>query len=178
MNHIDLMFGGGRSRYGVFASLANRLPAVYLPSGSNAEGSALLMPGIPVSCGSMSTIEQRLDVVNGTPALVTNLKKSALQRKDILMLFTMVQNVRDEKPTLSVNARKVPMSEFSTVGGCLALKGAEYGDTMRGWALVLVNEDRCSTQCIVTNSNYYEQFTTEEAFKAAAESYGGLTKEK
>jgi hypothetical protein len=178
MNHLDLMFGGGKSKYAVFASLANRLPAVFIPNSGKYVGAAMLMPGIPVSNGSMTTVDQRLDTVNGTPALVTNLKKSGMQRKDGLVLYTMVQNVKGGKPSLSVNARKVLMSEVVVVDGCVALCGDEFADTMRGWALVLVNEDRCSTQCIVTNCNYYEQFTTEEAFKTAAESYGGLTKEK
>ena len=66
-------------------------------------------------------------------------------------------------------------ADFITVDGCLALKGSEFGDTDKGWALVLVNGDRCSTQCIVTRNNAYERYTTEEALAAAAEKYGGLT---
>jgi hypothetical protein len=47
---------------------------------------------------------------------------------------------------------------------------------MKGWALVMVCENRCSPQTIVTRCTLYEQYTTEEALQAAAQSYGGLTK--
>ena len=46
---------------------------------------------------------------------------------------------------------------------------------MKGWALVRMDGDRCSSQGIVTRCTYYERFTTEEAMQKAAESYGGLT---
>ena len=46
---------------------------------------------------------------------------------------------------------------------------------MKGWALVRMNSDRCSTQVLVTRCRYYEQYTSDEALLATAESYGGLT---
>ena len=46
---------------------------------------------------------------------------------------------------------------------------------MKGWALVRVDGDRCSTQSLVTRCRYYEQYTSDEALLASAESYGGLT---
>jgi hypothetical protein len=51
----------------------------------------------------------------------------------------------------------------------------EFSDEMKGWALVRMDGDRCSSQGIVTHCTYYERFTTEEAMQKAAESYGGLT---
>lgn len=53
--------------------------------------------------------------------------------------------------------------------------GDGYGDEMKGWALVRINGDRCSTQTAVTRCRYYRQFTTVEALQEAAASYGGLT---
>jgi hypothetical protein len=38
-----------------------------------------------------------------------------------------------------------------------------------------VEGERCSSQNLVSRCRYYEQYTTEEAMLAAAESYGGLT---
>jgi hypothetical protein len=46
---------------------------------------------------------------------------------------------------------------------------------MKGWALVKVMDDRCSRQTIVTRCTLYQQYTTEDALEAAADSYGGLT---
>ena len=80
---LNPMFIGGKSTYTAFTSLANRLPVVFCP-----DSSSLLMPGIPVSSGPMPSMEQRLDIIEGTPALVTDLKRSDLQRGDHLMLYT------------------------------------------------------------------------------------------
>ena len=46
---------------------------------------------------------------------------------------------------------------------------------MKGWALVMVNGDRCSPQTIATRCTMYQQYTTEEALQNAAKSYKGLT---
>lgn len=59
--------------------------------------------------------------------------------------------------------------------GCLALVDSDFADEMKGWALVCIIGDRCSSQGIVTRCTYYEHFTTVEALQKAAESYGGLT---
>ena len=71
--------------------------------------------------------------------------------------------------------REVSWWNMAVVDGCLALVGEEIADEMKGWALVKVIDDRCSSQGIVTRCMVYEQYTTEEALKRAADSYGGLT---
>ena len=53
----------------------------------------------------------------------------------------------------------------------VALVGEEFADHNKGWALVLVDGERCSTQGIVTQSTFYEQYTTQEALLAAAKSH-------
>ena len=63
------------------------------------------------------------------------------------------------------------------VDGLYVLKCEEFSYDMKGWALVDVINDRCSSQTIVTNCTLYHQYTTEEALEEAAESYGGLTEE-
>ena len=169
-------FIGGRSNYTAFASLANRLPVVYLPCTGILDGASLLMPGIPVSSGILPTIEQELGETNGTAALITKMKRSDLQRGDKLQLYTLHQTFQGELPCLMVSVRDVAKTEFVSVGGYIALAGEEFADTMKGWALVLVNADHRSSQCAVTRCTYYKRFTTEEAFQTAVESYGGLTK--
>ena len=47
----------------------------------------------------------------------------------------------------------------------------EFADHNKGWALVLVDGERCSTQGIVTQCTLYEQYTTQEALLAAAKSH-------
>ena len=176
------LFDGGGSGYPRFASRANRLSAVYMPCNGPLAGASLLMPGIPVSDGSLPHIRQRLGKVGGTAALLTDLRASDLHDGESLRLYTAVQNIEGATPTARfLQVREVSVQDMVEVDGCLALKGAEFADTMKGWALVRVDGStatdgwRCSSQALVTECRYYEQFTTEEALQQAALSYGGLT---
>lgn len=176
------MFSGGKSTYARFATLANRLPAVFVPCNGPLDGASFLMPEMPVSDGSLTPIKQQLGSVDGTAALLTDLKPSDLRCPEKFLLYTAEQRIEGNKPVVRfLQVREVAKEEFTEVGGRLALTGDEFADPMRGWALVRVipsatpGEDRCSTQSLVTNCRLYEQYTTEEALQQAAESYGGLT---
>lgn len=176
------MFSGGKSTYARFATLANRLPAVFVPCNGPLDGASFLMPEMPVSDGSLTPIKQQLGSVDGIAALLTDLKPSDLRRPEKFLLYTAEQRIEGNKPVVRfLQVREVAKEEFTEVGGRLALTGAEFADPMRGWALVRVipsatpGEDRCSTQSLVTNCRLYEQYTTEEALQQAAQSYGGLT---
>ena len=176
------MFSGGKSTYARFATLANRLPAVFVPCNGPLDGASFLMPEMPVSDGSLTPIKQQLGSVDGIAALLTDLKPSDLRRPEKFLLYTAEQRIEGNKPVVRfLQVREVAKEEFTEVGGRLALTGDEFADPMRGWALVRVipsatpGEDRCSTQSLVTNCRLYEQYTTEEALQQAAESYGGLT---
>ena len=59
--------------------------------------------------------------------------------------------------------------------GHYVLKGEEFADVLKGWALVMVKGERCSPQTIVTRCTLYQKYTTKEALESAAKSYGGLT---
>ncbi len=176
------MFSGGKSTYARFATLANRLPAVFVPCNGPLDGASFLMPEMPVSDGSLTPIKQQLGSVDGIAALLTDLKPSDLRRPEKFLLYTAEQRIEGNKPVVRfLQVREVAKEEFTEVGGRLALTGDEFADPMRGWALVRVipsatpGEDRCSTQSLVTNCRLYEQYTTEEALQQAAQSYGGLT---
>lgn len=176
------MFSGGKSTYARFATLANCLPAVFVPCNGPLDGASFLMPEMPVSDGSLTPIKQQLGSVDGIAALLTDLKPSDLRRPEKFLLYTAEQRIEGNKPVVRfLQVREVAKEEFTEVGGRLALTGDEFADPMRGWALVRVipsaipGEERCSTQSLVTNCRLYEQYTTEEALQQAAESYGGLT---
>lgn len=176
------MFSGGKSTYARFATLANRLPAVFVPCNGPQDGASFLMPEMPVSDGSLTPIKQQLGSVDGIAALLTDLKPSDLRRPEKFLLYTAEQRIEGNKPVVRfLQVREVAKEEFTEVGGRLALTGDEFADPMHGWALVRVipsatpGEDRCSTQSLVTNCRLYEQYTTEEALQQAAQSYGGLT---
>lgn len=170
-------FHGGATTYARFASLAFRLPVVYLPSRGPSSTGALLLPDMPMSDGTLPQVKQWLGETNGQNALLTNLRPSDLNRDDQLLLYTIRQHVLGTCPVLSIDERMVGLDEFAMVDGCLALVDEMFADNMCGWALVRVNGDRCSSQTAVTRCTYYQQFTTEEALQEALESYGGL-KEK
>lgn len=175
LRFCDVMFTERRTAYQNFASLANQLPVVYVTKG-RMDQSSFLMPGIPMSDGILATVKQELGEVNGTPALLTDLKESDRTHHATLRLYTAVQTLENEVlPRVRFSMREVSWWDMTVVDGYLALVGEEFADKMKGWALVKVIDDRCSSQTIVTHCTVYQQYTTEEALETAADSYGGLT---
>ena len=176
LKSCDVMFTGPRNAYQEFASLANRLPAVYVKKDTMRQAS-FLMPGIPVSNGTLQTENVRLGEVDGAPALITGLKAVEWPRYERLLLYTAKQCVEDGLPRVRFSMHEISRSDMTVVDGFYVLKSEEFADDMKGWALVDVVNDRCSPQRIVTNCTLYQQYTTEEALEEAADSYKGLTEE-
>ena len=174
LRYCDVMFTERRTAYQNFASLANQLPAVFVTK-RQMDQSSFLMPGIPMSDGILPMVKQELGEVNGVPALLTDLKVENRSEHAKLRLYTAVQTLEYEMPRVRFTMREVSWWDMAVVDGCLALVGEEFADEMKGWALVKVIDDRCSSQGIVTRCMVYEQYTTEEALERAADSYGGLT---
>jgi len=165
------MFTEHQSAYSGFVALANRLPAVFVDK-KDAQGYAsFLMPDIPVSEGKLLSVRQHLDAVEGLPALVADLQKKDLSRGMKLKLYTAEQRIEYGTPKVYFHVREVKNDELvETVGG-LALVGDEFADDNSGWALVLTDGKRCSSQGIVTRCTLYKQYTTQEALLAAAKSH-------
>lgn len=174
LKYCKTMFTQRPTAYNNFMSLANRLPVVYVEK-RWMENASFLMPGIPVSDGTLPTINQQLGEVDGIPALITDLQADAGKQRTKLWLYTAEQYGEDRTTQVQFSMREVPWQEMTLTDGHYVLKGDEFADPMRGWALVLVKGDRCSPQTIVTRCTLYQQYTTEEALQAAAKSYGGLT---
>jgi len=171
----EIMFTQRQTAYQNFASLANRLPAVYVER-IRMDQASFLLPGIPVSDGTLPMIQLQLGEVNGTPALLTDLANDNRTYRTKYWLYTAVQTLENDfMPRVRFSMREVRWSDMTVADGRLALVGEEFADEMRGWALVKVIDDRCSSQTIVTRCTLYEQYTTEDALEAAAKSYGGLT---
>ena len=162
-------------KYQRFISLVNKLTVVYMPKNKVEVEGSLLIPGIPVSDGSLPPIGQQLGEVNGTPALITDFKTTDLRPYEVYVLFTAEQLFgRRDVPRVAFSVREVGREEFVSVDGSVALAGEEFSNEMRGWALVRLGTKGCSSQGIVTRCTYYERYTTEEALQEAAKSYGGL----
>ena len=169
------MFTERQTAYSNFASLANRLPVVFVPNDGLMSGASFLMPGIPVSDGKLPAIHEQLGEVDGTAALMTDLKGEAWTPQAKLLLYTAEQHIEYEVPRVRFSMREVSWQEMSFVDGHYVLKDEAFADDMKGWALVLVSGERCSPQTIVTRCTLYQKYTTEEALENAADSYGGLT---
>ena len=161
--------------YAQFCALAAKLPALYLTCMEHFEGYTLLLPGIPVACGTLPDIGQRLGSVEGSPALLTDLQPELLTAADRLVLVTLEQVCYGGQPQLAADSEAVPRTAFTVVDGRLALVDSRFGDDRFGWALVRRRRDLCSTQTVVTAATAYRQYLTPEARQRAAESYGGLT---
>ena len=163
-----LFFTERLTAYLNFMSLANRLPAVYVGK-ALMEHASFLMPGIPMSDGTLPAVKQELGEVNGTSALMTDLKYGEWPDYEELWLYTAVQKIESDLPRVRFSMRKVLREEMTPVDGCLALVNEEFADEMKGWALVRVMNNRCSPQGIVTRCTLYQQYTTEEALQTALE---------
>ncbi|MCR5588650.1 MAG: hypothetical protein K6F72_03440 [Bacteroidales bacterium] len=168
------MFPAQPTAYARFLSLMHRTEVVFLPQYGRLDGATMLLPDMPLSEGSLPTVKQHLGEVDGSAALITNLTRNSLHRGDKLILYTLMQDLMGN-PMVRISRREVMPDEMTETADGLALISDEFADKMKGWALVHVNGDRCSTQTAVTRCTYYQQFTTEEALQEAAASYGGLT---
>ena len=176
LRFCDVMFTERRTAYQNFASLANQLPVVYVPDDGIMNQASFLMPDIPISDGILPTVKQELGEVDGTPALLTDLKESDWTYHAKWFLYTAVQAIENKvMPRVRLSMREVSWRDMTVVDGRLALVGEEFADEMQGWALVQVIDNRCSSQGIVTRCTLYQQYTTDDALKRAADSYGGLT---
>ena len=173
LKFCEPMFTQRPTPYNNFMSLANRMPVVYVER-ILMDQASFLMPGIPVSDGTLLTVQQHLGDVDGTPALITDLQYGEYFSNEKLWLYTAEQKM-EGVPRVRFSKREVSRSEMTVANGHLALKGEEFADEMRGWALVRVADNRCSPQTIVTGCTLYQQYTTDEALQAAAKSYKGLT---
>lgn len=170
----ELMFTEHGNAYQDFASIANRLPAVFLTKRMYC--ASLLMPGIPVSDGTLAPVKQRLGEVNGVAAMMTDLKVGEWTRGERFWLYSAEQHIEEgSTPRVRFSKSELTRREMTVVDGNLALVGEEYANDMKGWALVRIVGEKCSPQTIVTRCTFYQQYTTEEALQEAAESYGGLT---
>jgi len=175
LKYCETMFTERQTAYQNFASLANRLPVVFVPNNGLMGGASFLMPGIPVSDGKLPAIHEQLGEVDGTAALMTDLKGEAWVPQTKLLLYTAEQHIDGDMPRVRFSMRNVAWEEMTFVDGHYVLKDEIFADDMKGWALVLVKGERCSPQTIVTRCTLYQQYTTEEALEKAADSYGGLT---
>lgn len=170
------MFTERPTAYSNFASLANRLPVVFVPNIGLMNRASFLMPGIPMSDGKLPAIHEELGEVDGVAALITDLKGKDYDCQTRLLLYTADQCIERDMPLVRFSVREVSWEEMSMVDGHYVLKGEAFADDMKGWALVLVKNERCSPQTIVTRCTLYQQYTTEDALEKAADSYGGLTR--
>ena len=170
------MFPAQPTAYNRFLSLMRRTEVVFLPQRGPLDGATILLPDMPLSEGPLPTVKQHLGEMDGVPALITNLSRSSLQRGDKLILYTLRQETKST-PKVLFTRREVTSSEITETADGLALISDEFVDDMKGWALVHVRGERCSTQTAVTHCTYYKQFTTEVALQEVAASYGGLTKD-
>lgn len=174
LKYCEPMFTQGTTAYNNFLSLANRLPVVYVEK-VLMENTSFLMPGIPVSDGTLPEIKEELGEIDGMPALITDLKPHDWEPWTKLWLYSAVQTGSERSILVRFSKREVPWEEVRLVDGHYVLKGDEFANHMKGWALVLVKGERCSPQTIVTRCTLYQQYTTKEALEKAADSYGGLT---
>ncbi|MBQ9418068.1 MAG: hypothetical protein IJU19_05760 [Bacteroidales bacterium] len=169
---VKPMFNAGINAYARFRSLAMALPTVYLPADAKAQGASLLLPDMPVSEGTLPEVKQWLGEVEGEAALLTGLQE--IPRRVELRLYQLMQRMEGRWPVLRIGVSHPTKADFQQVEGGLALVGSQFADAMTGWALVMVQGERCSTQRALSRCELYKEYTTEAAYREALASYGGL----
>ena len=165
----DVMFTEHKNACLNFISLANRLPVVYVPNNGLMSHASFLMPDIPVSDGVLPVVKQELGEVDDKPALITNLKTCEEPVGERFLFYTAEQHIEGSMPRVRFAMREMSRLDMAAVDGHYVIKGDDFADDMKGWALVQVIGDRCSPQGIVTRCKYYEQYTTKEALETATE---------
>ena len=138
-------------------------------------GKGLMVVGSMRKDGTLPEIKEELGEVDGIPALITDLKVDDWEPWTKLWLYTAVQTGDLSALRVLFSKREVPWDEATLVDGHYELKGEEFSDEKKGWALVLARGERCSPQTIVTYCTLYQEYMTEDALQKAADSYGGLT---
>lgn len=113
--------------------------------------------------------------MDGVAALLTDLRAEDEYYDERLLLYTAVQHIERELPRVRFSVREISRLDMTVTDGHYVLRGEEFADETKGWALVQIIGNRCSPQGIVTRCKLYQQYTTEEALEVAADSYGGLT---
>ena len=121
LRYCETMFTERGNAYQNFASLANRLPVVYVER-LRMEQASFLMPGIPVSDGTLPTLQQELGEVNGVPALITELSYGERLFHEKLWLYTAVQDLSGV-PRVRFSMREMSRRDMTVVDGRLALVG-------------------------------------------------------
>ena len=176
LRKCDMMFTQHPTPYCNFMSLANRLPVVYATN--IMRHASFVMPGVPVSDGTLPTVNQRLGEVDGVPALLTDFHEKQWVKDEKFLLYTAVQTTKGSILAEFSMSEILSHKAMTVVNGCYALVNKEFADEMKGFALVHVIGKRCSPQSLITRCTFYQQYTTEDALKKAAKSYGGLTEPK
>lgn len=132
---------------------------------------------LPLSIGSDDDVWGLLMSPSRNPQLMPG---------DRLRIYRLEQQVQGGCPRLEVRCCELCLKQdprpkpwladwqFLSVGGCLAIGGAD--DENVGWAVVLQGKEEAdaSPQRVLSTCQLYRQFTTEEALTAAAESYGNV----
>lgn len=172
----ELFFEGGQtSAHRQFIAANNTLKGVYLPKYMIDNRTALLQPGIVVSDGPLPSFDYQLGELDGQPALLTTLAE-ADAHEGRLLLYVFHQEEKRGIPFVKAKVTDLsqPTDEvnLTTLDGSLALTGKQFGDPMNGFALVHIVKGHTSRQSLVTSCTQYEQYTTEEALLASANSYG------
>jgi len=168
---------------------SGRLPAVEydfatLPGGGRVVVTNL-NTGIEDEEAQPLTIGSNADLYN---LLNSSSRNPQLMPGDKVRFYRFEQHLQDGCPTVKVTCCEMTLDndprhnpalrgwQFYSVGGMLAIGGADDENT--GWAVVLYGEKEksASPQQVVTTCRLYAQYTSDKALAQAAESYGNVKK--
>ncbi|MBR1835407.1 MAG: hypothetical protein IJ785_07890 [Bacteroidales bacterium] len=164
-----------------------RLPAVEYNFAVLEGGERVVLTNLLTGFGAETTQELAIGCNDDLRQLLcTNHRNPQLVDGDTVRCYRLRQLMEGGCPKVKVECCEVrldndlranpslPGWQFITLGGQLAIGGAD--DEEAGWAVAIHNaEERdASMQQVLTTCQLYRDYTTDEALAAAAESYGNV----
>lgn len=164
-----------------------RLPKVEYDFAVLAGGERVVLTNLLTGIDAAETQELTIGCNDDLRQLLCNSSRNPqLMPSDKVRFYRFEQRVQDDCPTVKISCCELALDndprqnpalrnwQFFSHEGRLAIGNADDENT--GWAVVLFGEreQSASTQQVVTTCRLFEQYTTDEALQAAAESYGNV----
>ncbi len=171
---------------GIVVSLGRLMPVEY-DFATLADGRRVVLTNLCTGLDASQVQPLAITSNNDLQRLLFRESNPQLKHGDYLRFYCFEQATRGEYPYVDVKCLKFQLDNdprtkpnsnrwnFLSVNGRLAIANAD--NQMQGWALVVTDADeKCaSTQQVVTTCSLYLTYTSNEALKSAADTYGNVS---
>jgi len=165
---------------------SGRLPQLEYEFAVLEDGHRVVLTNLLTGLDASQVLPLDLDSNDDMYRLLIGTHNPQLQPGDHLRFYRFEQKMWEQFPQVEMKCLEYQLDDdpraklrpafwqFLSVEGRLAIADADY--EAMGWAVVLADKDmqHASTQQVITTSTLYESYTTPEALKFAADTYGNV----